>query len=192
MSAKKRFLPFIFSFLIGLLSLSANPHTTTIQGRVECEMTKEKIHHAFEENLPATFSSKARIIADAVVKESLKYRMDPLLITAVIASESRFNPLIIGPVGEVGLMQLRPSTAQWIAKTMGLPWKGARSLRNPLYNISLGVAYLSYLKKRFSPKNGLRFLAAYNMGEVALLRFLSKKIEPKIYAMNVMGKYETI
>jgi soluble lytic murein transglycosylase len=192
MSAKKRSLLFLFCFVIGFLSLSANPFSTTIQGRLEHAIIKEKIHHAFEQYLPANFSNKSHVIADAVVKESLKYRMDPLLMTAVIARESRFNPLIIGPVGEIGLMQVRPSTGKWIAKIMGLPWRGASALKNPIYNISLGVAYLSYLKRRYSPKEGLRFLAAYNMGEAALLRFLAKKIEPKIYAMNVMEKYQTI
>src|SRR5512144_2060024 len=41
-----------------------------------------------------------------------RYGIDPALVKAVVWRESKFNPKVRGRVGEIGLMQIRPLTAQ--------------------------------------------------------------------------------
>ncbi len=175
-----------------LLSVKIGPDFNSHVAHAEFIRTKDIIYKTISEKVPSRFSSVSRTVADAIIKESLKQRIDPFIVTAVIAGESSFNPKAVGPVGELGLMQIRPSTAKWIAKKMNIPWRGASALTSPDYNIEIGVAYLGYLKKRFSPQSGDLYLAAYNMGETTLLRLLSKKMRPSIYSRHVMKNYIAI
>ncbi len=154
--------------------------------------TKARIFKTLNKKMPKRHSHLASSITETIMKQSSTHKVDPWIITAVISGESSFNPHAIGPIGEIGLMQLRPRSAEWIAQKMKIKWKGKSFLRNPVYNIQIGVAYLGYLKKRYSPQSGQLYLAAYNMGESSLLRLLSKKIEPNVYKKHVMKNYLAI
>ena len=60
------------------------------------------------------------------------------LVDAVMWVESRYNPAATGGVGEVGLMQILPSTAALLG------FRGTmRELRQPHVNIRLGARYLA-------------------------------------------------
>lgn len=121
--------------------------------------------------------------------ESYKYHLDPYIIAAVIKGESRFNPKAIGSMGEIGLMQLKESTAKWIAKKMNIPWRGKKSLYDPLTNIKIGSAYLGYLNERLAEHGETLYLDAYNMGYGSVAKSLSKNIRPRIYSKNIMKMY---
>lgn len=65
------------------------------------------------------------------------------LIAATIQIESEFNPLAINPTSNCkGLMQLKESTAEYIAKKHNLNYKPNQTLFNPIHNITLGTLYL--------------------------------------------------
>jgi hypothetical protein len=64
--------------------------------------------------------------------------LPPEIVDAVIRTESAYNPNVTGAVGEVGLMQVLPSTARMLGFTGTL-----EELREPHTNIALGVAYLA-------------------------------------------------
>lgn len=184
---------YILIFLITLMgSFSVGPVSTFAIGKEEHRQMHEKVLKTFQEKLPLAFAHKAPAIADLIMSEYSIHKVDPMMITAIVSGESSFNPNAIGPVGELGLMQLRPRTGQWIAEKTGLPWKGKWALKDPLYNIQLGSAYLGYLKKKYSPKEGLLYLAAYNMGETSLMRLLSNKITPNVYSTHIMKNYVVI
>jgi hypothetical protein len=104
-------------------------------------------------------------LAQIIVKESKKHGYDPLFVTAVIMAESGFNKKAISSVGALGLMQLLPSTAKYIAHKLGAEhWKGHRPLlHDESYNIKLGVTYLKYLSNKFGDDKRT-ILAAYNWG----------------------------
>jgi soluble lytic murein transglycosylase len=150
--------------------------------------TNRFVMDTIRKSLPRVWKPQAPRIFRVLVEEANRRQFDPIFLMAVIRSESSFNPTAVGPVKELGLMQIRPATAKWIARQYGLEWKGARSLYNPETNIRIGAAYISHLRDEFD-SHGRLYLAAYNMGGGNVRKALGKKIWPKDYAARVMGHY---
>jgi soluble lytic murein transglycosylase len=93
-----------------------------------------------------------------------------------------------GKLDEIGLMQIRPATGEWIAKMNNIPWKGKRTLLDPIANIKIGTAFLHHLRGKFDSHAQL-YLAAYNMGARNVNEALAEKIWPKDYPVHVMKFY---
>ena len=148
----------------------------------------KRIKTTVEKRLPKGYKALSFAVTEAILKESKKHKLDPYFVMAVISGESSFNPEAIGPVGEIGLMQIRPETGEWMAEKIGVSWNGDRTLRNPVENIRLGTAYLAWLREKFD-KDGQLYLAAYNMGAKSVKRALGRKIRPKDYPKHVMKRY---
>jgi len=140
--------------------------------------------------LPDKWRKSALQLSNAIIVEANRYNLDPLFLLAVMKHESLVNPDAIGGVGEIGLMQIRPETAKWIAEMYKIKWKGVKSLVNPAYNVKIGAAYLDYLRGKFD--HGQLYLSAYNMGPTAVRNALSRNIRPKDYSSNVMRHYITL
>lgn len=124
----------------------------------------------------------------AIQQEANRYHFDPFFLAAIIAGESSFNPYALGHYGEIGLMQIKPSTAKWIAKKMNIEYLGKESLRDPITNVQIGAAYLSYLRGKFNKKGAL-YIAAYNMGPTNVRRVLRRKRIPRDYPRHIMKRY---
>lgn len=101
---------------------------------------------------------------------SKKYEVPEFLIYSVMREESRFKDKVVSGAGAIGLMQLMPKTAKYIAKRLRVKVK-VKDLTHPKTNIMLGAKYLSRLLKRF---NGNLFyvLAAYNGGPTNAKRWI--------------------
>ncbi len=140
-------------------------------------------------NLPKAFKKRAGRITNAILAESEKHGLDPVFLMAVVMTESRFNPKAVGSVGEIGLMQIKPDTAEWIAKKEKIQWKGPSTLYDPVANIKIGSAYLAFLRDYFDGKAS-KYLSAYNLGPNKLKRMISADLKPKIYSTNVMRNYK--
>ncbi|HLD99165.1 MAG TPA: lytic transglycosylase domain-containing protein [Bdellovibrionota bacterium] len=138
--------------------------------------------------LPKKFKAKAKRISKAILQESAKHGFDPVFLMAVIKTESRFVVNAKGSMGEIGLMQLKPETAEWLSKENRLKWKGSKSLKDPITNIRLGALYLSWLRGHFDEHSRL-YLNAYNMGTTGIHRSLKKSVWPKDYSNRVMKHY---
>ena len=108
----------------------------------------------------AIFDDKYRIdYCDEIILLSQKYNVSPYLIYDTIFVESGWNEVAISSKGAVGLMQIMPSTAEYVAGIYNIKYE---HLTSPLTNIHLGTAYLSYLSKKFD----LNWtIVAYNAGE---------------------------
>jgi soluble lytic murein transglycosylase-like protein len=126
-------------------------------------------------------------LSELIVYESKKYGYDPLLLTAVIITESSFNNYARSSKGALGLMQIRPSTGKYLASKVNVEWKGSSSLYDPETNIVLGAYYLNKLFVDFGDL-GLA-LEAYNHGPSRLKRYLKKGYRPKLYSQKVFKKY---
>ncbi len=98
---------------------------------------------------------------------SEEFGVEEALIYAIMRQESLFDTRAVSVSGATGLMQLMPSTARWQAGKLGID---SSNLFNPRINITLGVAYLRYLKE-FWKGDLLRIVASYNAGEGAVKRW---------------------
>ena len=129
-------------------------------------------------------------LPELIVHESKKYGYDPLLLTAVIITESSFNNWARSNRGAHGLMQIRPATGRALAAEVRVQWQGTPSLYDPETNITLGAYYLNKLFLRFGDL-GLA-LEAYNHGPSRLKGYLKKGHRPKRYSRQVFKKYSSL
>ena len=110
----------------------------------------------------ALWGGDRRRVLAAIVRESHRNGLDPVMVAAVIQVESRFDPFAVSHMGACGLMQLMPPTAQGLLPDKD-PALKARHLFNPVLNIELGTAYIAQLLQRFDG-DMQRALIAYNAG----------------------------
>jgi soluble lytic murein transglycosylase len=108
----------------------------------------------------APHNRNSKLLADAIVRESLAQNYDPLFVAAVIKTESLFNPVARSHKGAQGLMQIMPATGVWLANRESLP---RLKLTDTRHNLRLGITYLKQLESEY---NGDRVftLVAYNWG----------------------------
>lgn len=110
-----------------------------------------------------------------ISREARLAGLDPRLVAAVIKVESNFAPLAVSQKGAIGLMQIMPRTAAWVAQMNHWPFVNSQ-LFDSTTNIRIGTWYLGYLFGQF---NGLSpAVAAYNGGRNNVARwkaFLSSK-----------------
>jgi len=103
--------------------------------------------------------------------------IEPALIHAVIAVESKHNPHAQSIKGAYGLMQLMPETSRRF---------NVLDKNNPKQNILAGAKYLRELLKLFNGDLKLS-LAAYNAGPAAVQKF-GGKIPPYKETVNYVPK----
>ena len=91
------------------------------------------------------------------------YDLDPALVAAVIYQESKFRADAKSSSGAIGLMQLRPDTAEGIAIRTGGSRFQVSDLYNPEINVRYGSWYLRHLLDKYGDEKDA--LAAYNAGQ---------------------------
>jgi hypothetical protein len=96
--------------------------------------------------------------AQEIREISRQYEVDPLLVEAVVRTESAFDRAALSRKGAAGLMQLMPATASAL---------GVLDRFDPAENIRGGVRHLRYLLDRYHGQVAIA-LAAYNAGEGAV------------------------
>jgi soluble lytic murein transglycosylase len=100
---------------------------------------------------------------DIIRQQAADKSLDPSLIAGVIYVESHFREQT-SRAGAKGLMQILPSTADYIARKSGGTRFTQGDLASPQINIAYGSWYLRYLLQHYHG-NELLALAAYNAGE---------------------------
>jgi len=100
---------------------------------------------------------------DVVMAAAEKEQVPPSLVASVILAESKYKNTAESETGALGLMQLMPDTARWVAQQVGHGNYTDRQLKEPETNIELGTWYLGHLLKEFNGDE-VQALAAYNAG----------------------------
>lgn len=106
-----------------------------------------------------------------IQREATLVKVNPLLVASVVRVESHFREDDVSHAGAIGLMQLMPNTAVWIAQRIGQPSPTASDLAQPALNVRLGSWYVSYLLQMFHG-NLSESVAAYNAGPNRVQRWL--------------------
>ncbi len=124
---------------------------------------------------------------EEITNASDEFNVDKNLIASVINAESHFNKNALSNKGAVGLMQIMPSTADWLidklvrekgyilnddgnAKSIKYVSSNNKYLYDEKTNITLGSFYLSYLLKKFNNLDVC--ICAYNAGEGVVSKWL--------------------
>lgn len=102
---------------------------------------------------------------------SQQRQLNPLLVTALIRQESRFEPKISSSVGAKGLMQVMPETAAWISGNTNIK---SYNLDNPEDNIKLGTWYLDFTHQEYN-NNSLFAVASYNAGPGNVAEWITRQ-----------------
>lgn len=119
--------------------------------------------------------------ADEIEEAAQTYGVDKFLLAAIIRTESNYKTDKVSVKGAVGLMQIMPETADWIAQGAGLDVPLGDRLFEPELNIRLGALYVRILTDQFAdrlgggdPESDLALIAAaYNAGPGAVGRWLA-------------------
>jgi soluble lytic murein transglycosylase len=110
--------------------------------------------------------------ASVIRHEAAEKRLDPALIAAVIYAETKFDPRT-SPTGALGLMQIEPATAEFLAHRSGATNFHLADLADPAINIRYGAYYLRYLLDQYAGSETLA-LAAYNGGQTNVDHWLAE------------------
>jgi soluble lytic murein transglycosylase len=117
--------------------------------------------------------------------------VEPALVYAVIRQESGFETDAVSRSGALGLMQLMPATASYIAPILPLPFSLASLTTDGSYNIALGRGYLEKLLEDFGGSYALA-IAAYNAGPSRVRQWLQNYGDPRGGAIAMVDWIELI
>ncbi|MBN9125023.1 MAG: transglycosylase [Nitrosospira sp. 56-18] len=137
-------------------------------------------HHDF--NL--RFLTPHRDTLRGILKQQ-ELELDEAWVYGLIRQESRFMSDARSSAGAMGLMQLMPGTAKWVAKRLGM-----KKYRNALAtevntNLKLGTYYLKHVLTMFDNQPMLAS-AAYNAGPSRVGQWRAEKaMEGAIYAETI-------
>jgi soluble lytic murein transglycosylase len=100
--------------------------------------------------------------AGVIREQAADKHLDPALIAGVIYAETKFEPRT-STAGALGLMQILPATADFIAHKSGGVRFTTSDLATPKINLAYGSWYLRYLLDHYEGDQ-LLAVAAYNAG----------------------------
>src|SRR5262245_49897249 len=168
--------------LTGLSGAAPAPVAALPQGQPEAR----RVEGADVEVAQPEANADSQESMDAFIKKvAARHGVSADLVAAVIEAESEFNPRAVSRKGARGLMQLMPKTAARL---------GVDDPFDPRENIEAGVRHLRALIDRFGSDNLPLVLAAYNAGEVAVIkhRGVPPYRETRAYVKKIMKKLDRV
>ena len=108
--------------------------------------------------------------SEEIVRSALEAKVSPFLIASIIRVESNFQKDAVSPKGAKGLMQLMPSTAEYVAGLKGVEYD-EQSLTDPAFNVALGTYYYKLLLDYWGK---VAALASYNAGRGNVERWINE------------------
>jgi LysM repeat protein len=123
---------------------------------------------------------------DLLLAAAAEFGVAPAFVLAVAWHESGWQPGVVSYAGAVGLMQLMPATADWVADTM---LGESTAISDPRWNARAGTRLLAFYLARYQG-NKAKTLAAYFQGmtsveQIGILQSSQPYID-SILALEVM------
>lgn len=109
--------------------------------------------------------------ADIIKETAERYNINPILLWAIMRTESSYRSDVISRVNAGGLMQLMPTTARRLASELKLKNFYLESIFTPKMNLRLAGLYMRNVFKKFQGQIPL-IAAAYNGGPHNVGRWL--------------------
>ncbi|HET7275997.1 MAG TPA: lytic transglycosylase domain-containing protein [Longimicrobiaceae bacterium] len=113
-----------------------------------------------------------RSLAEKIYDQAIESEIDPDIAFGLVRAESSFKNVSTSRVGAVGLTQLMPRTAEWLA-----PGTSVKELRDPDTNLRIGLQYLRQLIDKYNGNTDLA-LTAYNRGPGTVDEVLERGGDP--------------
>src|SRR5499433_1808908 len=105
-------------------------------------------------------------------------RIEPAVVYAIARQESTFNSKTVSSARAMGLMQVTPDAARYVAKKFGATYDEKRLLSDQSYNVQLGAAELGDLYVDYRGSHILTF-AGYNAGKGRVKEWIAKYGDPR-------------
>lgn len=178
-------------FIIRQVSLAKSPAQHALAGELSLAMGRPDL---------AVSAAKRSSQAAGIMLPEYGWPISPVvngdsperaLVLATIRQESAFEVQAISRVGARGMMQLMPSTAKAIARSIGIPHSDHRLLNDPHYNVQIGRTYLGRLIDEFDGSYVLA-LAAYNAGPARTRQWIRENGDPRRSSVDVIDWIELI
>ncbi len=109
---------------------------------------------------------------DAIKNFASKGELDPLIIYAIIYTESSFKRFAISNKGAIGIVQVNPDVGREVAYELGIPFS-EELLFDCEYNLKIGIHYFKKMLEIFNDIE-LAFVA-YNMGPTYIFNKIKNK-----------------
>ncbi|HUI99096.1 MAG TPA: transglycosylase SLT domain-containing protein [Usitatibacter sp.] len=133
--------------------------------------------HDFAQRYPVPH----RKALDAAARQ---WDLDEAFVYGIIRQESRFLASARSPMGAIGLMQLMPGTARWIARQIPVRPFRPDMLERPEVNLNMGTYYLHRVMEALG--DPILAATAYNAGPARARRWCdTKPLEGAIYAETI-------
>ena len=141
--------------------------------------------------------------SELIFEEAAALKVDPLLLLALVRQESVFEWQVQSWAGAQGLMQIMPTTADWIA--LQIAWNNYKReiIYRPYINVRFGAWYFAHQYESFN-QDAVAALTAYNAGPGRVLRWQTPEMaadddlfleymplsEPRLYVEKVFVHYK--
>lgn len=160
-----------------LLAASEIARQNNIPDRAISAADRTLALHDYSQRFPIPFR-------DTLQTNARNNQLDEAWVYGLIRQESRFMTDAKSPVGAMGLMQLMPATASWVAKQVGMKnFSSSRALDVPV-NLNLGTFYLQHVLADLG--HPVLATAAYNAGPGRARRWRAETpLEGAIYAETI-------
>lgn len=100
-------------------------------------------------------ANNIRKYGGSAIAAANEFGVDPNLLMGQVMVESTWNPSATSGAGAIGLLQIMPGTAKFIAERSGLP----NDRKNPANNLRMGAWLIRYLYNRWNGNWTLAFAA---------------------------------
>jgi soluble lytic murein transglycosylase len=152
---------------------------------------KLKIFKIIEEFQVGFKTEEVGKLTSLICSESERYGYHPLLLLALIKTESSFRRGQESYFGAQGLMQIRPFVGYDVARRGNIRWDEEKGLFDSEFNIRVGSLYLFDLILKF--KDVKKAIIAYNQGEESLrLKLKEGSGLPKLFYQRFVNNYRVL